>query len=80
MAKSYGGYDIDDSTLQTFVNSLCCHIKISRSPGVKTGSTKEMYYALWEVEKIFREIFRWASINERMYSLHWRASLLLRKQ
>ena len=56
MAKSYGGYDIDDSTLQTFVNSLCCHIKISRSPGVKTGSTKEMYYDLWEVEKIFREI------------------------
>lgn len=56
MVRNYGGYDIDDSTLQTFVESLCRHIKISRSPGVKTGSTKEMYYALWEVEKIFREI------------------------
>lgn len=54
--KTIGGYKIDTSSLETFVESICRYIKISRSPGVKSGSTREMYYALWEAEKIFREI------------------------
>lgn len=52
----YSGYLIDDSTLKTFVENICKNVTISKSPGIRAGSDREMSIVLWEMDRLLREI------------------------
>lgn len=58
MGKNYGGYQIDDSSLESFAESICTYVRISLSPGIKTGSKVELHIVLLELDKIMHEIER----------------------
>lgn len=56
MVRNYGGYQIDDSSLESFAESICIYVRISASPGIKTGSKVELHIVLREFDKIIHEI------------------------